>query len=40
MVLRDPVANTYTTANKPSDGAETGNNRLRDMYNSLIVIKK
>ena len=40
MVLRDPVANTYTTANKPSDGSDKGQNNLRDMYNSLIVIKK
>jgi exopolysaccharide biosynthesis protein len=34
MVLRDPVANTYTTVNKPDDG------HLRKMFNSILVVKK
>ena len=40
MVLRDPYTNKYTTANKPSDGSDQGKNVLRDMYNSLLVVKK
>ena len=40
MVLRDPDTNKYTTANKPSDGSDQGQNNLRDMYNSLLVVKK
>ena len=34
MVLRDPATDTYTTANKPSDG------NLRKMFNSILVVKK
>ena len=40
MVLRNPDTNQYTTANKPSDGSDKGQNNLRKMYNSLLVIKK
>ena len=34
LVLRDPARDSYTTANKPSDG------KLRPIYNSLLVIAK
>ncbi len=40
MVLRDPDTNVYHTATKPSDGCDKGQNILRDMYNSLLVVKK
>ena len=40
MVLRNPYTNQYTTANKPSDKDSQGNNKLREIYNSLLVIKK
>ena len=34
MVLRDPYTDTYTTVNSPDDG------HLRDMFNSILVVKK
>ncbi len=40
LVLRDPDTNRYTTANKPSDKDSNGNNILRPIYNSLLVVAK